>query len=258
MQFEAKLKGKSSLSSAERVRFEGVHLRGEDFSGKKYQHFSTVGCRFEGCRFSDTRIVHAAFGVGQKPSEFIECIFDKMQVQHMSGGPSRYVRCSFINVDICDWFAFKVELISCMFSGRLRKSVFNGRVPVESQSLLGRQYNEIRDNDFSEMEFVDVDFRTGVDLTLQRLPSGRDYLYLIDPISALHVARAELLSWSNLKVRQVALVLIGNLQRAVEDGQRQLLLRRSDYDDYSSSLPPDAVKVVFDLLRKGVRTDAPL
>ena len=45
--------------------------------------------------------------------------------------------------------------------------------------------NEIEDNDFSRAKLIDVAFRTGVDLTKQRLPSGPECTYLDVAASAL-------------------------------------------------------------------------
>jgi hypothetical protein len=118
----------------------------------------------------------------------------------------------FKEVDLRDWFCFTVELIDCTFSGRMRGAFFNGTVPEESRSVVGRERNEFRGNDFSQMELIDVDFRTGIDLFQQRLPSGPEYLYLPDAAEAVQRARAELVHWEDLDLRQQAMPLITILE----------------------------------------------
>jgi hypothetical protein len=90
-----------------------------------------------------------------------------------------------------------------------------------------------------------VSFRTGIDLTQQRLPSGPEYLYL--PVAAVAVqrARAEVVQWDDLDRRREAMVFINILEEDVAKGQRQLLLRLDDH----SALRKDAVEGVFTLLR---------
>ncbi|HEX3828278.1 MAG TPA: hypothetical protein VHV82_13510 [Sporichthyaceae bacterium] len=71
-----------------------------------------------------------------------------------------------------NWICFAVELVGCTFSGRLRKVLFNGTVPPEKQDTARRAANRFEDNDFSRADLLDVGFRTGIDLTRQRLPVG--------------------------------------------------------------------------------------
>jgi hypothetical protein len=54
----------------------------------------------------------------------------------------------------------------------MRRSFFNGTVREELVEALGRTSNEFRGNDFSGMDLIDVDLPTGIDLSLQRLPTA--------------------------------------------------------------------------------------
>jgi hypothetical protein len=166
------------------------------------------------------------------------------------GGYSRFVRCSFRNVDLRNWICFEVELVDCVFSGRLRRAVFNGTVRKEKQVLLGREHNEFHGNDFSAIDLIDVGFRTGIDLTQQRLPTEPEYLYLPDAAAAVERARSELIDWEEPEpgLRRVALQWIDDLEQDVRDGQQQLFLRADDYYGYSS-LPRGAVDKLFSVLR---------
>jgi hypothetical protein len=136
-----------------------------------------------------------------------------------------------------------VELVDCTFTGRLRKAIFNGSVPEEQRSTAGRARNEFCGNDFSAMDLVDVAFRTGIDLSLPRLPTGPRDLYLADAAGSVQRARTAVVGWGDLAVRREAVALISVLQGEVEGGQRQLLLRMDD-----DSGPREALDLVFRLL----------
>jgi hypothetical protein len=93
------------------------------------------------------------------------------------------------------------------------------------------------------MDLVDVAFRTGIDLSLQRLPVGPPYLYLADAAGSVQRARKTVVGWDDLALRREAMALIGVLEGEVEGGQRQLLLRKDNY-----SGPPEALNALFGLL----------
>src|SRR5687767_7210185 len=196
MRFEARVVGRANIAADQRVVLDHARLRGENYSGRELVQFCTVGCHLERCRFDKVRIHDAQFGSGREPSEFTDCTFDGAYLQGV-GGYSRFVRCSFRDVDLRNWLCFAVELVSCTFSGVLRKAIFNGRVRDQDRALLRREQNEIQDNDFSSLEMKDVTFRTGVDLTRQRLPTGAEYLYLPDAATALERAHADIVRWQS-------------------------------------------------------------
>jgi hypothetical protein len=114
--------------------------------------------------------------------------------------------------------------VDCVFSGKLRKTVFNGTVKPEDQSVVGRHTNEFRGNDFSRAKLEDVSFRTGIDLERQKLPEGPSYLYLPDAEAAIQAVRREVIAWSDLDLRQEAMATLNALTVELEGGQRQLLL----------------------------------
>jgi hypothetical protein len=79
-------------------------------------------------------------------------------------------------------------------TGRMRRSFFNGTVREELVEALGRRSNEFRGNDFSGMDLLDVGFRTGIDLSLQRLPTGEQYVYLPEAERTLERAREQVIA----------------------------------------------------------------
>jgi hypothetical protein len=149
-------------------------------------------------------------------------------------------------VDLRDWFCFDVELVDCTFSGRLRGGWFNGTVPEEDRLTAGREHNEFHGNDFSAMELIDVDFRTGIDLTKQCLPSSSEYVYVPNAAAAVEKARAVVTHWGDLDLRRRAMVEIKILERSVAAGQRQFFLRPAEA---YKALGKDAVDQLYGLLR---------
>jgi hypothetical protein len=248
MRFVAKRVGQSNIPKDRRIVLNGARIIGEDYSGRELTQFTTIGCRLENCRFDNVRLESAQFGSGREPSEFIGCTFDGSHMRMGPGGYSRFDHCSFQNVDLRDWLCLEVEVIHCIFSGRIRRAIFNGRVRPEKAALLGREYNEFYGNDFSKVDLIDVGFRTGVDLRKQRLPNGQPYLYLPEPLRSLERARSGVTEWTDTGARQIALTMIKNLEDEVAMGQEQLFLRIDDYC-LPSSLPRDSIEAIFALLR---------
>ena len=81
------------------------------------------------------------------------------------------VGCTFKDADFVQFFSHTVEFVNCEISGIVRGAFINGAVPPEYISELGRKVNEFRGNDFSGATLVDVAFRTGIDLSLQEMPT---------------------------------------------------------------------------------------
>ena len=247
MKYQAKIVGRKDIPQDQRVVLDHVQLTGEDYSGRKLSQFCTIGCRLEGCRFMKVRIEDSQFGSGREMSEFVECIFDGARLVGV-GGRSRFVRCSFRDIDASNWIFNRAELIDCTFSGRLRQAIFSGTVPQQFRADSGRERNEFRGNDFSGMDLVDVTFRAGIDLTQQRLPSGRKYVYLPDAGKIVDGARSDAATWPESKDQKTAMVILNALADEVKAGQKQLLLRPDDWFGLDS-LTRDGVEKVFALLR---------
>ncbi len=247
MTFGARSTGRMRIRPEDHLVLDHAKLTGEDFSGRKLLQLSVAGSRLVGCSFSKIRARSASLGEGREMSHYIDCTFDGSRLALRAGGFARFERCSFRDVDLRDWFCFAVELVDCTFTGRLRKAIFNGTVPAEQRSMAGRISNDFRGNDFSGMDLRDVGFRTGLDLTLQRLPTGSQYLYVEDATGAVHRARNAVAHWEDLALRREAMVLIEILESEISEGQRQLLLRKDDY----SSFPGEAIDALFGLLGGG-------
>jgi uncharacterized protein YjbI with pentapeptide repeats len=242
--FRSRFTGRVNLRPENQLILHHAELDEADFSNRELVQISVQGSRLTDCRFDKVRVESASFGAGKQVSRYIDCTFDGSRIKFGPGGYARFERCSFRDTDLRNWFCFSVELIDCTFSGRLRRSVFNGTVSEERRSRAGRDRNEFRGNDFSAMDLVDVGFRTGIDLSLQRLPSGDPYLYLTDASAAVQRAREAVIRWEDLSQRQKAMNFIGTLEDTLSGGQNQLLLRKSNY----SHLPKELIDSIFVLL----------
>lgn len=259
---EARVVGRAKLRPERELTFENATVRGEDFSGRKLDYFGVTNSTFESCRFDRVRLKHCSFGSGRKQSVYRDCSFDGAKLRMGIGGHYRFERCSFRDVDLWEWFCFEVEIVDCVFTGKLRGVVFNGRVqdsaydPLKDEEydprvLLGRERNEFHGNDFSGAELLDVGFRTGIDLTKQRLPSGPDYLYIPDGERTFHRARSEAIGLKNLEVRQVVLRWLDSRLDEVREGQNQFLFRPKDYYGFGG-MKRDVLDAYFGLLRRYV------
>lgn len=195
-------------------------LEGQDFSRTRFAQFTAIASSFASCSFRGASFDQACFGGGISQSRYFDCCFDGSRITAVAPGNARFERCSFRNCRIREMFATMVEFVDCAFSGRFLGGVLHGRPPLDRD--VGRTVNEFRGNDFTGMELRDVDFRSGVDLRLQQLPSGPSYVYIEDPEHALTRARAAVVTWKDLDLRRKALAILKSLEMDVEDGQRQL------------------------------------
>jgi hypothetical protein len=242
MSFNVRRVGHLDIPGHDRVVLSGQRLESQDFRGRHLLQFSAEGARLERCAFDDAVIESASFGAGGVTSEYVGCSFDGAKIHMGPGGYARFVDCSFGSAAIENWFCFAVELVGCSFSGRLRKVVFNGIVPPERREVAGRSANQFEGNDFSRAKLVDVSFRTGIDLSRQRLPSGPEYTYLEDAGLAVRRAREELNAWDDPEIKKRAMGVLRVMEEDVSAGQRQLFIRIDDYPRGSRS----AIRTLLD------------
>src|SRR5881397_1662986 len=127
MKVSARVVGKVDLDKFQRLVFNKEEVVGGDFSGRSLDWLTVVESRFERCRFERMRVERASFGAGMTQSEFVECSFDGSRILSLASGFSRFVRCTFRDVDICDWGGEYLDLVDCVFSGRLKSAIFWGR-----------------------------------------------------------------------------------------------------------------------------------
>lgn len=235
MDFNVRRTGHIQISDQARVVLSNQQLAGEDFRGLKLLQFSAEGARLERCAFDGSVIESGSFGAGRVTSEYVDCSFSDAKIHMGPGGYARFVGCTFENVAIDNWYCFAVELVGCTFSGRLRKAVFNGCVPSEKRGVAGRAKNQFEGNDFSRAKLLDVAFRTGIDLSKQRLPSGPEYTYLADAPSAVRRARIAFNALTDPDVKKRVRGVLAVMEEDVAAGQDQLLIRIDDFPRASRS-----------------------
>jgi hypothetical protein len=229
MDFSVRRVGRVKISDQARLLLTNQRLVSQDFRGLELLQFSAEGAHLERCVFDGSVIESASFGAGRATSEYVGCSFSGAKIHMGPGGYARFIDCAFENVTIDNWFCFAVELVGCTFSGRLRKVVFNGCVPPDKRDIAGRATNQFEGNDFSRAKLLDAAFRTGIDLSRQRLPSGPEYTYLADAASAVRRARIAFNALEDPEAKKRVRGVLTVMEEDVAAGQNQLLMRVDDY-----------------------------
>jgi hypothetical protein len=136
-------------------------------------------------------------------------------------GSARFERCSFRDVRLRKWLSFSSEFIDCVFAGDIPEAAFLGRSPLRSTT---RPQNEFRGNDFSSVRFGSVEFRGGIDLNLQRLPTNDGHAILDRRSERITIVLAEINAWSNQVERRSAGQYLRLFAGSRYDGQEQLYI----------------------------------
>jgi uncharacterized protein YjbI with pentapeptide repeats len=235
-----KVIGKAEIDPNELLTVKKQNLKKADFSRRKLKDFCSINSHFEDCNFENMRVDCFRTGSGLELSEYINCSFDGSRFKKVMAGYARFINCTFRNTVIKDMFSFQADFINCIFSGKMKGVVINGSVPKEMRLAFGKEKNEIYGNDFSGVEMDDVGFRTGVDLSQQKLPESDDYLYLPNSAIILNQAKEIIINeWPDSGMKEWALAQIQGAQDDVARGQNQILFNRND-----------TVLGLFDLLKE--------
>jgi hypothetical protein len=143
-------------------------------------------------------------------------------------------------------FTHAAEFINCTFSGVVKSSVFFGKVTGNYSEDTQRRTNEFLNNDFADVQFVDVGFRRGIDLSRQRLPSGSEYVYLRDAAKALLELRNRYVQATHSLRRESVFAFLRLREEGLEDGQTQLFLCKSS----EANRDAGAVDAIWEELRR--------
>jgi hypothetical protein len=184
------------------------------------------------------QIGDAKWGLGDRQSIYEDCSFDRTTMHMYAPGNALFMGCSFRGVKITGFFSHGLEFVDCVFTGAINTGVVLGTPPPQT----GRSSNRFTGNDLSGVKLRSVDFRQGVDLALNKMPTGPDDLVVLDAARKLASARNRLLAMSASGVRDRALVSLGTWQKFVDAGQEQLYLRRGKDGSHRALL--------FDVLRE--------
>ncbi|GAA2998338.1 hypothetical protein [Actinokineospora diospyrosa] len=216
------------MPSGKSLDVEGFHIR-ESFEGLDLDYFTAVAARFERCSFNGTRIRQACFGAGVETSEYVDCTFDKAHLSALSPGVARFERCTFRGTRVVKWLCDSIELIDCVFTGRISETNFAGAMSPMDARMIGRTTNRFEGNDFSGATLSGVAFRGGIDLLDQRLPTSG--VVLVEDGATVLPRMLDLAkAWpdSPAKERIVATVEVDMMRLA--GGQRHFLFTAATWD----------------------------
>jgi uncharacterized protein YjbI with pentapeptide repeats len=227
------------------VDFHAVPIRAMDFTGIAFDDFGAEGTRFKGCDFSRARI-EGSLGV-MRQTVFEDCRVLGTRLRDARPGQARFVRCEFIDADLWGWSTVANEFVDCRFNGALRRCKFWGRPWggwLEPGSLNPkRTTNEFRGNDFSAADLEDVGFAGGIDLDLQRLPEGPQYIRLRNAQKRIERARPIVATWEPEGLRREAVLLLDAYVDDEIERQDDLFVNRWETD-----VPRDIAARVWALL----------
>lgn len=228
------------------LKFSAQTLTQESFAGQSPNSFVAIGCSFVRCDFSRMRPRKMIFASGAVPTTYADCCFDEMSLSQSLVGPARFERCSFERVNIRGLSCDAAEFVECTFSGKLQRAYFNGTPSEEWRGVLHRAKNQFVHNDFSRAALTDVEFRTGIDLTAQKLPSDeRLYIYGARPREALQRLRERFLTSKDLEARRQVFSVIGIYEQLVAAGQEQLFICK----DSLTMFKPEVVVALCEEMR---------
>jgi uncharacterized protein YjbI with pentapeptide repeats len=165
------------VASLRRLVLEHRHIQDTAYSDQSLDEFLAVACTFTHCSFERLAIRSACFVGGQTGSVYEDCSFDGSQIDCGTPGVATFIRCSFRDTDLANFFGLSISMTDCVFTGTLRKVAFYGVNPES------RKRNEFRGNDFRGAQLVDVSFREGIDFTQQHFPP--DWVRPEDPYERL-------------------------------------------------------------------------
>ena len=221
--------GKVSPAHLNRFTLKGEVRRDERFEKARWTAISISASQLDRCIFEDVHSESVNMGGGLTQSAYTDCVFQDCDFVFGAIGNARFTRCRFLRCRLSHFFGTQLEMIDCAFpETSIRQAVFHGASSTAQKGFPARERNGFIGNDLSSADLVDVDFRGGIDLTKQILPSGPDYIYIADTgIAASIVGEwAAELDPASPDTKQAK-----SLQRMLEfyhsDGQKQQLLRLS-------------------------------
>lgn len=93
-----------------------------------------------------------------------------------------------------------------------------------------REVNEFVGNDFRDADLLDVDFRYGIDLSLQMLPVDEKYLRVDRARERIARARLVVDSWTDSNDRAAAMDALRILSGGGNDEQEELFLHKAFFE----------------------------
>lgn len=162
-----------SVAITQRLNLSGGRIDLSDVSD-----FSTIGAKLQGVCIDAMAgtVMLASFG---EKSLFIDCEFANFRADLMDFGYSELRDCKFINCEIFELISWEATIVNCSFSGSVHRGKFN----IHPDDYIVRPKTEsafFARNDFSDCNFFDVEFRGGIELANQRVPTKGDGIVVLD------------------------------------------------------------------------------
>ena len=207
------------------VSLRACSFRNLEMAGITIPVLFARGCSFDSCNFTGVRFGAGYFGGGEgagfSQTVYRNCCFDRCVLEGIDFGSARFERCSFRDVRLRKWLSFSSEFIDCVFAGDIPEAAFLGRSPLRSTT---RPQNDFRGNDFSSVRFGSVEFRGGIDLNLQRLPTNDGHAILDRRSERITIVLTEINAWTNQVERRSAGQYLRLFAGSRYDGQEQLYI----------------------------------
>jgi len=233
------------------VLLTACSFRNIEIAGIAVPVFIARGCGFDSCNFTGAWFGAGYFGGGEaagfSQTVYRNCCFDRCGLEAIGFGSARFERCSFRDVRLRKWLSFSSEFIDCVFAGDIPEAAFLGRSPLRSTS---RQQNDFRGNDFAGVRFGSVEFRGGIDLSLQRLPMKDGHVILDRRSERIATVLAEIDTWTNPFERRTAGQYLRLFAGSRYDGQEQLYIQNRPVKFIDETLRRHVVSMLIHCLPK--------
>lgn len=205
-------------------------LKSETIVGAHYEKLrldaiSISACHLKQCVFDDVHAESVNLGGGLSQSTYEDCFFSNCDFIFGAVGNVRLQNCRFRRCNLTNLVSGTLEVVGCTFEDtRIKRGAFHATSSDLALYLPVRDRNEFYDNDFSSAKLVDVDFRAGIDLYAQRLPTGESYIFVGDTCQT--AALAQILVAQDLRPGESARLksTISLLKFYCSTGQKQQLL----------------------------------
>jgi hypothetical protein len=188
-------------------------------------HFTD--CDFSGLRTGAVPQLWAGGG----GCRYVRCRFDEADLRRVIFGLERFEQCSFRRTRMENWNSGTGEFIDCMFEGKMRQVQFWGRPngPLSAHLDPPRARNEFHGNDFRNAELSDVEFRDGIDLDAQLLPTGPEYIKLDRIVERARRVRPAIEAWPAGEERRLALIMVNEYADPLHNAQPTIFAHRGNF-----------------------------
>lgn len=153
--------------------FDG-HVEGRHFGRRKAVDVRLMNAEFINCTFDHWTVRNITRVGPDSYARFIGCTFTHLRGKYLWGYGVDYIDCRFEDITVKRWDLDKGIWRNCTFTGTIREGLVWGYVYNNPDD----EPNECVGNDFSGLSYCGLEFRGGVDLSANTLPTGDDYVLI--------------------------------------------------------------------------------